>query len=111
MIGIFLFLLFSTSPAEPCTISVPDTINVSPTIAKREGEVSVNLSGLTQTVPLTVVNPSAQISLDPLSYTGVGTSTIIAFRIRIKKIEKSSQKVSFQSACGNKDVLINVNIP
>lgn len=78
----------------PCSISAPVFLAMP---RNSQGFISVALSNLTQPITVKVIGSDGQVWVDPLVLTVDKTSTIAAFRVWVKK---QNRTIQFQSQCG-----------
>lgn len=89
-------------PIPTCVISGPDSIRVP---KNGTGAININVSNVSGPVTVTHTGSDGQVQVTPSSKTATVSSNILAFQVRVKK---QSRKITFNSPCGSKTVMVNV---
>lgn len=89
-------------PPTPCTISAPVSVNIP---RNGTGEIGVTVSGLTDSTVVSVIGSDGQVTVSPITKIAEPSSSILAFKVRVKK---QSRTITFKSACGSVTVKVNV---
>lgn len=91
-------------PVPTCTISGPDSISVP---RNEWGVININVSNVTGPVTVTHEGSDGQVQVTPEFQVATISSNILAFKVRVKK-QRQRRKITFNSPCGSKIVIVNV---